>query len=263
MFKNIDSLNISQIESTIPFGKINYFQSVDSTNSWLLKHGQCGDICISEMQNAGRGRRGNTWISPKTGNLYFSLCWCFDKILEHWSLLGLVVGVAIAETLSEIGLRNHGIKWPNDIFWQEKKLGGILLETLDQSGKVIIGIGLNLHMPSDISKEINQDVTSLDKAIRNNEFSRNQLVATLIQKLHQHLNTFASLGFDQFLSLWKTWDILHGETVSFSHRGSEIIGKVMGVDSHGRIGILIGTGEIEYFSSADIKIRKSNVNAID
>ena len=139
-------MNIDRIKQETDTKKISYFQSIDSTNSYLLKHGECGEICISESQSAGRGSRGNTWVSPESGSLYFSLCWCVDEIPETWSLLGLLVGIAIAETLEDIGLKGHGIKWPNDIFWRQQKMGGILVETVNQTGKLVIGIGLNLKL---------------------------------------------------------------------------------------------------------------------
>ena len=107
-------------------GKIHHFKNLDSTNTWLQKNGQCGDVCISDEQTAGRGRRGNQWLSPATGNIYFSIKWCFDspiQQIEHFSLLGLSVGIAVAEALADIGLQNHGVKWPNDIYWQQKKWG--------------------------------------------------------------------------------------------------------------------------------------------
>jgi len=247
-------LNINLIENTLPYGKISYFDSIDSTNSWLLEHGQCGDICISEMQNSGRGRRGNIWISPKTGNIYFSLCWCFDERVEHWSLLGLVTGIATAEALSEIGLNGHGVKWPNDIFWQQQKLGGILIETQDQSGKVVIGIGLNINMPEDSTNQIDQAIISLDEAMRGITISRDQLVITLIRQLHQHLNSFTKLNFEDFIASWNAWDILRGKTVSFTHQRSKIVGKVADIDKHGRLGIINKTGELTFYSSADIKL---------
>lgn len=250
-------LNIKEIQDEIPFGQVNYFQAIGSTNSWLMENGKCGDICISEMQNKGRGRRGNEWVSPKTGNIYLSLRWCFEAIPKHWTLLGLVVGLAIAEVLAEIGLKNHGIKWPNDIFWKNKKLGGILIETLDQSGVVIIGIGLNLMMPSEYKKVINQKIIGLDEALQEEKVLREELIAKLVKSLHRHLTDFNSLQFDEFISSWKTWDILLDESVSFEQHGEQIVGKVVGIDQYGRLGVQAKTGAIGYFSSAEVKIKRS------
>ena len=251
---NHKSLDIDQIKESTACGTIHYFESLNSTNSWLLEHGQCGDICISESQTTGRGRRGNNWVSPQ-GNIYFSLCWCFNEMVEHWSLLGLVTGIAIAEALQDIGLTSHGVKWPNDIFWQQKKLGGILLETVDQSGKVIIGIGLNCTLLTDSSKMIGQPVISLAETMNNN-VSRDEVITRLIIRLNEKLNSFKRLNFDQFMQSWQTWDILRAEQVYFDHQGIEVSGEVVEIDKHGRIGILKNTGELCFYSSADIRLRR-------
>jgi len=250
-------LNIEKIQDEIPFGSVNYFQTIDSTNSWLMENGNCGDICISETQKKGRGRRGNKWFSPKTGNIYLSLRWCFHEIPEHWTLLGLVIGVAIAEVLAEFGLINHGIKWPNDVFWKDKKLGGILIETSDQSGVVIIGIGLNKVMSPEYDEMINQKIIGLDEALQEAKVLREELIIKLILKLNQCLTDFKTLQFSQFKSSWKTWDILFGETVSFEQYGEEITGTVVDIDQYGRLGVQVKTGTIDYFSSAEIKVKRS------
>ncbi len=253
---NDKTYDIDQIVASTNGRKIHYFDSVDSTNTWLLKHGQCGDICISDTQTSGRGRRGNAWVSP-SGNIHFSICGCFEKNLAHWSLLGLVIGVAIAEALSDIGLTNHGVKWPNDIFWEQKKMGGILLETIDQSGKVVIGIGININLPDNANKMIGQPSTSLEEAMGHKETSRNQLVVYLINRLQKKLNEFKCLNFEQFIKSWQTWDILQGKHINFNHQGLKVSGEVMGIDKMGRLEILTDSGEHRFYSSADIKINKN------
>ncbi|MEE9310522.1 MAG: biotin--[acetyl-CoA-carboxylase] ligase [Cocleimonas sp.] len=251
-------LNIDWIKASVDCGKIHYFESVNSTNSWLLKQGSCGDICISEKQTTGRGRRGNNWVSPE-GNIYFSLNWCFDEIVEHWSLLGLVSGIAIAEALSDIGLEDHGVKWPNDIYWHKKKLGGILLETVDQSGEIIIGIGLNINIPDNVKQGIDQPITTLSEALKSEEISRDQLISRLIIRLQKNLKNFNQLNFDQFKQSWQNWDILQGQEVSFNHQGLDVTGHVVDIDKHGRLGVLKLSGERCFYSSADIKLTKSGV----
>ena len=259
-------MNIDRIKKQSPARKISYFELIDSTNHYLLTQGDCGEVCISDEQSAGRGRRGNTWVSPNTGNLYFSLCWCFEEKPVHWSLLGLVVGIAIADALEDIGLTGHGIKWPNDIFWQQRKMGGILIEAPDQSGKVVIGIGLNINLPEKIQAQIDQDVTTLTEALSNgalshgvlpaSAFSRDDLLISLVKHLYQELTAFENLNFDDFIQKWGGWDILRGKTVSINHQGENIIGEVTGIDTSGRLEFKkSASGEVFYFSSAEIKLK--------
>ncbi|MEE9444824.1 MAG: biotin--[acetyl-CoA-carboxylase] ligase [Cocleimonas sp.] len=259
-----DDLNIQKIKKAVHTkGNIYHFESVESTNRWLQENGRCGDICISDQQTAGRGRRGNQWVSPPTGNIYFSCIQCFDapSTLPHFSLLGLVVGVAIAEALNDIGLKGHGVKWPNDIFWQQKKLGGILIERVNQSDKVVIGIGLNVYMPEQESSKIDQKICSLNQALRvdtneKKQASRTQLLIAMIKHLDKHLSQFESLSFKSFLKDWKRWDILKDQSVSFMHQNKEIFGTVTTLDKDGQIGVLNNMAELKFYSSADIKLRK-------
>ena len=248
------SLNPDNIQQMMPAGNLHYFNSIDSTNTWLLMNGQCHDICISSHQKKGKGRRGNYWISPANGNIYFSLCWCFPDLPRYWSLLGLMVGIATAKALYKLGLRNHGIKWPNDIFWKGKKLGGILLETTDQSGRVIIGIGLNTKQPENHLLAINQPVTSLEESILHKPFSSEECIIYLIKELYHYLDQFIHLNFDDFIKEWQQWDILHNQPVQLTHQGKLIHGTVSGIDETGRIGIQTISGAILYLSSAEIKL---------
>jgi len=238
----------------MPVGRLHYFNSIDSTNNWLLKNGQCHDVCISSQQKQGKGRRGNNWFSPANGNIYFSLCWCFPSLPRYWSLLSLVVGIATAKALSKVGLKGHGVKWPNDIFWKGEKLGGILLETTDQSGRVIIGIGLNVKQPENHLITINQPVTSLEKGIIDKTFSSEECIIYLIKELYHYLDQFIHLSFENFLKEWQQWDILHNQHVQLSHQGKVIHGTVSGIDKTGRIGIQTSSGATLYFSSAEIKL---------
>ncbi len=265
MLTDYKPLEIETIKEDTGCKTIHYFDSLDSTSSWLLKYGKCDDICISEEQTIGRGRRGNTWESPQ-GNIYFSLCWCFAEISENWSLLGLVTGIAVADALAEIGLKGHGIKWPNDIFWEQKKLGGILLETADQSGKVVIGIGLNVSLSTEAEEKIGQAVTSINEAmsITDDHNSLNKVVITreviytqLISHLQKQLSNFNSLAFDSFVETWKTWDILQGRQVNFNYQNKKISGKAIGIDTFGRLKVLESSGEINSYSSVEIKLTKN------
>lgn len=266
---NFDALNAERITESItqfsrdnlksPYtSKISCFKTIDSTNTWLLENGKNGDFCLSETQTAGRGRRDNQWISPNSGNIYLSFCCYFDNTVEHRSLLGLVTGIAIAEALEEVGLTGHGLKWPNDIFWKDKKLGGILIQTAENYEKFVIGIGLNVSLPEESLNEINQKAVSLENALHGKAFDRETVVIHLLQRLLLHAEMFAKVPFQAFLQSWQRWDILRNREVSFLHQNKEIMGTVDGIDRHGRIGILLESG-IEYFSAADIKLNKQNL----
>ena len=274
LLQNIQQFSKERLDS--PYnGKITCFETIDSTNAWLLANGGNGDFCLSETQTAGRGRRNNEWVSPDSGNIYLSFCCYFNHSVEHRSLLGLVAGVAIAEALDEIGLKDHGIKWPNDIFWKGQKLGGILIQTAENYEKFIIGIGLNVCLPDKSLEKITQTATSLEQALTDQKLDREKIVTEIMKRLLSYIEVFPQLPFHVFLKEWNRWDILHGKTVSFEHQNNEISGLVNGIDRHGRIGIIIEKpsidkqsdnvkiqsleSKVDYFSVADIKLSKSSI----
>ena len=240
-------------------GKIHFLQETTSTNSWLQDNGKCGDICISEKQSSGRGRRGNNWVSPDNGNIYLSFCYCLAVDIQHRSLLGLVTGIAIVEALKDIGLKGHGVKWPNDIYWQRKKMGGVLIETSNYSDTFIIGIGLNISLSGIEADNINQHITSVDDAMLGTGFSRDELLIRIIHRLSVHLKDFITMDFRRFKQLWEEWDILHGEVVNFQHQGSTASGKVVDIDKNGRLAILDVFGETRFYSSIDIRLDKKTI----
>ncbi len=240
-------------------GTIHYLKEVASTNIWLKENGQCGDVCITEKQFNGRGRRGNNWVSPDNGNIYLSFYFCLVGEIQHRSLLGLVTGIAVAEALSDIGLKGHGIKWPNDIYWQGKKMGGILIETSNYSDQFIIGIGLNTSLAGIETDNINQGITSVKEAMLGKDFSRDVLLISMIRRLSIHLKGFTTMDFQFFKKKWGEWDILQGECVKFEHQGNVVSGKVDGIDQYGRLGILHESGETLFYSSADIRLDKKSL----
>jgi BirA family biotin operon repressor/biotin-[acetyl-CoA-carboxylase] ligase len=255
--------NFSQdfFHQTVVIPKIHLFDTLDSTNLWLKKNGQCADICIAEQQTAGRGRRGNQWLSPKAENIYLSLSWCFKTLPTHLPLLSLVISLSVVNALQKIGLSDHGVKWPNDIYWQGRKMGGILIESVASSARqkaglsVVIGIGLNINMPESVGEQIDQPWISLAK-ILGKQVDRNQLLALLLEQLILDLQDFEQLNLAEFNKQWQRWDVLHQQAVRILRQHEELAGIVQGLDTQGRIGIQLESGILQYFSSAEIRLKK-------
>ena len=239
--------------------KIYSFDCLDSTNTWLKDNGKHGDVCIAEQQTAGRGRRGKQWLSPRADNIYCSVKWCFDNIPKQISLLSLVVGLSIAKALEKIGLTGHGVKWPNDIFWQGKKMGGILIEGISSSStqqqQVVIGFGLNVNMPEPLGKVIDQPWINLNHA-RGMTVERNQLLAFILESLINDLQGFESLDDKKFQTDWKQWNVLQDQTVHILQERQEYSGIVKGIDNQGRLGVKLRSGKLTYYTSAEIRLKK-------
>jgi len=262
-------LRSKSIASSFGTPTLHLFDRLDSTNTWLKQKGVCGDVCVAEQQTAGRGRRGNQWLSPNAENIYLSLKWCFEQTPAHLSLLSLAVGLSIVKALKKIGLSGHGVKWPNDIYWQGLKMGGILIESVSSpirknnpSGiSLIIGIGLNINMSASEGQRIDQPWVSLSKVL-GKQINRNQLLALLLEHLINDLQRFDGLDLMQFQSKWQQWDVLHGQHVRILQQNGELSGIVRGLDAHGRIGIELISGKLTHYSSAEIRLKKGRYDSL-
>lgn len=251
----------TQIEQCIP--RIDVVNVVPSTNDYLiqrLSHDiQTGTVCLAEGQTKGRGRMGREWCSPFGANIYFSLYWRFFGKLNDLSGLSLVVGLAVLEALGRICPLPFelGIKWPNDIWFKNAKLAGILIESLNHqatspcSTDVIIGIGLNVKMPKvQILPDIWADLTQIFGFIP----SRNIIVAQLLNCLVPMLKQFEQVGFQAFTTLWSQYDLLAGKTVELSGALPYQIGIVQGVNERGELCVKIGN-TLKALRYGDVTVR--------
>ena len=127
----IQLLDEKRIAAQIEHGRVTVLPVIDSTNQYLLdrlNELQSGDACVAEYQQAGRGRRGRKWFSPFGANLYLSMYWRLEQGPAAAVGLSLVIGIVIAEVLQSLGADKVRVKWPNDLYLQDRKLSGILVE---------------------------------------------------------------------------------------------------------------------------------------
>lgn len=188
-------------------------ESLASTNDHLLALVSDSKVqlpktaLLAEQQTAGKGRQGRSWVSVP-GNVLLSVYWPFQCTLEKLYGLSLVVGIAIARVLKANGLDDVQLKWPNDIYWHGRKMGGILIETKQNRPGIIdtvIGIGLNIVDMEEYRSQIGQQFTSLEDALQHKIY-RDKLVAQLLLELNTTLNRFTEAGFGDFIDEWKSLD---------------------------------------------------------
>jgi BirA family biotin operon repressor/biotin-[acetyl-CoA-carboxylase] ligase len=218
---------------------------VGSTNAWLLQLARDefhAHAVFAEQQTAGRGRRGRAWQSPAGCNIYLSLGWIFNSAVRDLSCLSLVVGVAVVRALESQGIEGAGLKWPNDIQADGKKVGGILLESRPAGGgraAVVMGIGLNVAMPPDDSaaQGIDQPWTSVAElpGASPDAGLRDRLAGALLDQLLQCLPVFGEAGFRPFQADWQRLDVLLHRAVTVSSAEGEINGVSMGIDQQGSL----------------------------
>ena len=209
-----------------------------------LADGSRGVVALAEEQTQGRGRRGRSWHSPAGANLYLSLGWRFHGPVERLSGLSLAIGAMLAEVIARDFAVDLALKWPNDLYHGERKLGGVLIELLgEQNGAipVVAGIGVNVNMPMEDAEAIQRPWTDLASA-RGSQIDRNSLAAQLINQLASGLTDIAGGDMGGWLEQWRQRDFLHGRQV-LVEGSPNVAGKAAGVDQHGALLVNTETGQ--------------------
>lgn len=217
----------------------------DSTNAEALRTPppvRGTHVFLAERQTAGRGRRGRGWSSPLAAHVYLSLSRRFDGGIATLQGLSLAVGVVVAEALHALGYPQVGVKWPNDLLADGRKLGGILVEVGgDAAGpmRVVVGVGVNVAMPSAAGADIAQPWTDLATLAGATPGaappSRHAIAVALLDGLLPMLARFERDGLAPFLPAWRKHDVLAGRPIRL-HEGDRVHdGVALGVDADGAL----------------------------
>jgi len=249
---------------------------LDSTNTRLLAEpppcAGSARVLLCELQSAGRGRRGRPWRAPFGGSLALSLGWTFADPARAVPALSLAVGVAIARALERQGARNIRLKWPNDVWLEDRKIGGVLVELKSEpraAAYAVIGIGLNLRLSAATRRLIEQDgarVAALADAWpaspsgESAPVARNALAAALLAELLSMLAHFESAGFAPFRAEWLSRDALGGRPARVLGPEGAIEGLARGVDIDGAL-LLESGGRLLRFVSGEVSLRLREGNA--
>ncbi len=205
-------------------------------------------VWLAEHQTAGRGRRGRDWVSAFGQNIYLSLAWRFDLPMTELSALSLAVGVVVAESLDELGVRGHALKWPNDLLADGRKLAGILVEVSGEAAgpaTAVVGVGVNLRLPTSLGASIDQPWTDLS-ALPGGNVSRNALAGTLIDRLIGACDLFTREGIAPYLDRWLAFDGHYGHPVRLHSGGRVLEGVYAGIAANGALILENGEGRSEH-----------------
>ncbi|MDO7635322.1 MAG: bifunctional biotin--[acetyl-CoA-carboxylase] ligase/biotin operon repressor BirA [Porticoccaceae bacterium] len=242
------------------------FDTIDSTNRYaremLSGEAASGKVILAEQQSAGRGRRGKTWISPFAANIYLSIRWDFERGAQALEGLSLAVGVAVKRALASQGVEGVQLKWPNDIYVTGKKLGGILLEMVgDPAGacSVIVGVGVNVKMPPEQGRRIDQDWTDVEAVLMSQNMPRravrSELVAKLVSEITVVLSDYQEKGFAAYRDEWQAADAFYGLRAAIITPKETITGLVRGVDVNGALCLECSDGRVETFIGGELSLR--------
>lgn len=230
-----------------------------STNADLLARCSSGSLrgpalLIAGRQTAGRGRAGRPWLGEPGATLMFSLAWPFKGPLAKLAGLPLAAGVALAETMTGLGVPVQ-LKWPNDLIKDGAKLAGILVETRNAPGGevwAVIGIGINLLMPDALEAEIGRSVAAAPWLA---QMERNALMAALLSRLAAVLAEFDDTGFAAFDARWNALHAYQGRDVAILDGGQQLqAGRACGVDQLGRLLLDTEQGRVAILSG-DVSLR--------
>ena len=255
---------LGEIKRTL--SEIEVLTLVDSTNNYLLnKKEYSGNYAVfAEQQTAGRGQFNRIWFSNFGKNIALSLLWKFNDPLNKFVGLTLVVGIAIVKALEEYGLQEIQLKWPNDIIHNGKKLGGILIESRyidNKVKKVVIGIGLNLYNPSNLSFLNNNAITSIF-SLQNSPPKRNLLATLILKNLLHTLIEFQARNFDYFMPDWHRLDYLAGKVITIQNQTLCMDGMAITVNTQGQLCVQI-KNKTFYFNSGEIRVKLKSENLYD
>ncbi|MEC9415137.1 MAG: biotin--[acetyl-CoA-carboxylase] ligase [Pseudomonadota bacterium] len=239
---------IDQESFGIPFN-IEIHDELDSTNSYLKQSKLDGNhmmsVVIARCQKAGRGQRNKKWVSEWNSGLWMSMALHIDR-KAHSSSLSLVIGCVLVQELHKLGLKEVGLKWPNDLISGANKLGGVLVETVrDSNGrlKVIIGIGINIDLPKSIAEIQQTGIQPIGlNALTNKAISMPSLIANFVQSAYCAIRKFENTGFRPFYKEWLNYDVLQGRKIVVEENDDFISGINDGIDNNGALLVTNGSG---------------------
>ncbi|KAA0444698.1 MAG: biotin--[acetyl-CoA-carboxylase] ligase [Candidatus Thioglobus sp.] len=209
------------------------FDEIPSTNDYLatIPFSPRVQICITDRQTSGKGQHHRQWLSDNSSSVLLSIRRVFADGVDL-SGLSLTIGLALIEVLEKLGIKGLQLKWPNDVYYQDKKLAGILIENSiqNQAQSAIIGIGIN------VKAQINCQTPWTDLyAISKNPVNKSALSKDLINTVLQFCQIFEQQGFANFAQQWKNVDYLAGKQLEYDDKKRKFSGICLGVDDKGAL----------------------------
>ncbi len=237
--------------------------TIGSTNSQVMTNlAQPGNrihVCLAEQQTAGRGRRGRHWVSPFGRNIYLSIGQFINLPLTALGGLSLVSGICVVEALQGFGVKDAGLKWPNDVLLAGGKLAGVLVELRPAepgesttSCGAVIGVGINLFLNPEEAGLIEQSWSQLSSQV-----PRNQLAGELAGAILTAIERFTASGFTPFMASWRKHNVLAGREVKVLRGDEQFSGIDRGVNHLGNLLLETESGLVE-FHSGEVSLRAAD-----
>ncbi len=207
------------------------FANIDSTNDFLLRQKPSPKIqvCIAKHQLQGKGQYDRKWLDTNSSTLLSIRI----NIKRQLNGLSIIIGIALVKVLKKLfNIDNLAIKWPNDIYYNDKKLAGILIENKINANinDCVIGIGLNIVISDNML--INNNYTDLQSILSNYNINKNHLSNEIITKVLVNISNFERFGLDFFRNSWQKLDYLFDKTICLIDNNSYL---AKGIDDNGAL----------------------------
>lgn len=258
----LDSWALARELETENLGRELYFyEDISSTNEkakeLARQRAAHGAVVIARRQSAGHGRMQRLWESP-AGGLWMTVVLKPNLSLAEASKLTLVTGVAVVDALRDLTGLKPGIKWPNDILFEGKKLAGILAEVVGEWTTIqtmVIGIGVNANIErKDLSPEL--PAASLHDLL-GRKLDLNRLAASILKYLEQGLKEFEQDGFAPLRELWLERALGIGRECAIEKGGQVYRGIIRGIAPDGEL-LVEAEGKEHHFSAGEVRLRAVN-----
>ncbi len=243
-----------------------HLRSTNSTNEdaygLALKGAEHGFGVLADSQLAGRGRLGRDWVSPAGTGLYCSIILRPTLPPVEFPRITLTAGLALCSVIETLSQRPFGLKWPNDLYCDGKKCGGILVESSSLQGKeedlfVVVGIGVNVNTPVEsFPAALRKTATSL--LIESGTlWDIDELYKKIHESLLNHMVLHEQHGFAAILKEWRKRDVLLNKEMQWLTREKKVItGRGLGPDDKGQLLARDRSGRVHEILSGDVELLK-------
>lgn len=254
-YEALDAVRIrSRLINELKDVAVSVLDRVDSTNDAIFREDTASPLpsfsfMTAEEQTAGKGRVGKSFLSPYGTGLYLSTIIHADDAPDS-SLITMAAAVALKEAITEQSDEDVKIKWVNDLYFNHKKIAGILTEADFSQGKAryVIGLGINTHTPQNLfEKQALPTAGSLT-----GDISRNQLASDLMNALYRWIQRPA----DEILDAYRKYNLTIGKTIRFAKGDIEYTGVAEAIDDDGALLVAV-EGRILRLSAGAISIEGS------
>lgn len=214
-----------------------------------------GTVIVAEEQKAGRGRHGRTWESTRSLGLYIAVILDENISGDPSSLMSLICGLAVCETVRGASVPEAGVKWPNDVLAGERKIAGILVSKKPADGVYIVGVGINVHhRKDDFTPELQGKATSIYLET-GSDVSRNEVAGSLVRNLFEKNSAFINEGPLPVIEEYRGLCSILGEQIEITEADGVFKGIAEDIAADGALLVRIGS-EIKAFYSGDVSIKR-------